>query len=263
MMPQYLHRTRDLAPPVIDDTTIVSASGLHKTYDTGSVHVNALSGVDLALRRGEMVQASFLVESLLVTLVGVVVGSRLGLWVAERYCSTPSRGLALVLPPGSGTGASSRSLKPRTERWASITDAGRAALAEDARLGARQREVLERLGAAGEMAAADAAAETSVLKRLEDRGLLAREDREVRRRPALEPRPLAQLVADRLPGDAEVAHQLAVQEPGIGTRVLAEEGAGQLRRPRLPTMAGEDALRVVRHREPQVHPDVDDHPHGP
>ena len=82
MMPQYLHRTRDLAPPVIDDTTIVSASGLHKTYDTGSVHVNALSGVDLALRRGEMVQASFLVESLLVTLVGVVVGSRLGLWVA-------------------------------------------------------------------------------------------------------------------------------------------------------------------------------------
>ena len=110
---------------------------------------------------------------------------RLGLWVAERYCSTPSRGLALVLPPGSGTGASSRSLKPRTERWASITDAGRAALAEDARLGVRQREVLERLGAEGEMAAADAAAETSVLKRLEDRGLLAREDREVRRRPSL------------------------------------------------------------------------------
>ena len=24
----------------------------------------------------------------------------LGLWVAEEYCSTPARGLALVLPPG-------------------------------------------------------------------------------------------------------------------------------------------------------------------
>ena len=33
---------------------------------------------------------------------------RLGLWVAERYCSTPPRGLALVLPPGSGTGRTPR-----------------------------------------------------------------------------------------------------------------------------------------------------------
>ncbi|MBA3839745.1 MAG: primosomal protein N', partial [Thermoleophilaceae bacterium] len=29
---------------------------------------------------------------------------RLGLWVAEEWCSTPARGLALVLPPGTGTG---------------------------------------------------------------------------------------------------------------------------------------------------------------
>src|SRR5256714_6436006 len=28
----------------------------------------------------------------------------LGLWVAEEYCSTPASGLALVLPPGTGTG---------------------------------------------------------------------------------------------------------------------------------------------------------------
>src|SRR5690349_24013567 len=34
----------------------------------------------------------------------------LGLWVAERYCSTPARGLALVLPPGSGAG------RPRAAR---------------------------------------------------------------------------------------------------------------------------------------------------
>ena len=30
---------------------------------------------------------------------------RLGLWVAQRVLSTPARGLALVLPPGTGTGA--------------------------------------------------------------------------------------------------------------------------------------------------------------
>jgi putative ABC transport system ATP-binding protein len=34
---------------------IVEASGLRKTYDTGQVKVNALNGVDLVLRRGEMV----------------------------------------------------------------------------------------------------------------------------------------------------------------------------------------------------------------
>ena len=28
----------------------------------------------------------------------------LGLWIADEYCSTPARGLALVLPPGTGTG---------------------------------------------------------------------------------------------------------------------------------------------------------------
>lgn len=39
-----------IAPDVI-----VRASGLQKTYDTGQVQVNALKGVDLALRRGEMV----------------------------------------------------------------------------------------------------------------------------------------------------------------------------------------------------------------
>src|SRR5690349_7915490 len=33
---------------------------------------------------------------------------RLGLWVAEEYCSTPARGLGLVLPPGTG-----RNTKPR------------------------------------------------------------------------------------------------------------------------------------------------------
>lgn len=34
---------------------IVRAEGIHKTYDTGKVQVNALRGVDLSVRRGEMV----------------------------------------------------------------------------------------------------------------------------------------------------------------------------------------------------------------
>jgi putative ABC transport system ATP-binding protein len=38
-----------------DDSVIVRADGLRKTYDTGTVQVNALTGVDLTLRRGEMV----------------------------------------------------------------------------------------------------------------------------------------------------------------------------------------------------------------
>ena len=34
---------------------IVRATGVHKTYDTGQIRVNALRGVDLDVRRGEMV----------------------------------------------------------------------------------------------------------------------------------------------------------------------------------------------------------------
>lgn len=34
---------------------IVQAKGIHKTYDTGTVKVHALRGVDLSVRRGEMV----------------------------------------------------------------------------------------------------------------------------------------------------------------------------------------------------------------
>src|SRR5687768_14696738 len=52
---------------------------------------------------------------------------RLGLWVAREYVSTPARGLALVLPPGTGTGAG-RPLRPRRSLRAELTDCGRAAL---------------------------------------------------------------------------------------------------------------------------------------
>ena len=37
------------------DDLIISATGIHKTYDTGTVKVDALRGVDLHVRRGEIV----------------------------------------------------------------------------------------------------------------------------------------------------------------------------------------------------------------
>src|SRR4051794_15825268 len=81
---------------------------------------------------------------------------RLGLWVAEEYCSTPARGLALVLPPGTGTGKAP-SIGIRRALVAEITDAGRAAIdGGQGRLGERQRAALEAL-AAGPLPAASVA----------------------------------------------------------------------------------------------------------
>ena len=109
---------------------------------------------------------------------------RLGLWVAAEYCSTPSRGLQLVLPPG--TGAAGQRVRSRTELRAAITASGSEALAGGGRLGAKQRAVLEALGggemSAGELAAA-VGADSQVLRRLEQRELIATRRSTVQRRP--------------------------------------------------------------------------------
>jgi primosomal protein N' (replication factor Y) (superfamily II helicase) len=109
---------------------------------------------------------------------------RLGLWVAGEYCSTPSRGLQLVLPPG--TGAGGQRVRTRSELRAEISAAGEEALAGSGRLGAKQRAVLEALGA-GEMSAGELAtavgADRQVLRRLEERGLITTRNSQVRRRP--------------------------------------------------------------------------------
>ena len=76
----------------------------------------------------------------------------LGLWVAREYCSTPSRGLQLVLPPGTGDRAA-RTVRSKVELRAEILPAGEAALSGGERLGVKQRAVLEALRA-GEMSAA-------------------------------------------------------------------------------------------------------------
>ncbi|HWP32601.1 MAG TPA: primosomal protein N' [Solirubrobacterales bacterium] len=107
---------------------------------------------------------------------------RLGLWVAREYCSTPSRGLQLVLPPG--TGAAGQRVRSRHELRAEITAAGEAALAGGERLGVRQRAVLEALRA-GELSAPELAtavgADRAVLRRLEERGLIATRSSRLRR----------------------------------------------------------------------------------
>lgn len=113
----------------------------------------------------------------------------LGLWVADQYCSTPARGLALVTPPGTGTGASAKSGKPKTAYYATITDAGMSALAsEEVRLTDSQRRALEGL-AANPGGIATARAEDSIgssiaaLRRLEGRELVVIDTREQRRVP--------------------------------------------------------------------------------
>src|SRR5512144_2099786 len=48
----------------------------------------------------------------------------LGRWVGEEYCSTPARGLGLVLPPGTGTGSEARRVRPLVELEVEATDGG-------------------------------------------------------------------------------------------------------------------------------------------
>ena len=107
----------------------------------------------------------------------------LGLWVGREYCSTPARGLELVLPPG--TTSAGRDVAPRREVHAVLTRAGRAALAGGERLGSKQREALERLAGAGEPL--PAAGLRDALRRLAKRGLVELSAVEVGRRPATLP----------------------------------------------------------------------------
>jgi primosomal protein N' (replication factor Y) (superfamily II helicase) len=113
---------------------------------------------------------------------------RLGLWVADEYVSTPARGLALVLPPGTGTG-SGRRVRARESLTASVTAAGVAALDDGARLGSRQRAALAALRD-GPLRLSDLARLTGCdhagARRLAARGLVAVQlTEEAPRRPRL------------------------------------------------------------------------------
>src|SRR4051812_23566322 len=109
----------------------------------------------------------------------------LGRWIGDQYCSTPARGLGLVLPPGVGTGAEARRVRPLVELEVEATDNGREALTGTQRLGLRQRAVLRALLAGPQLArrlAASAGSDRATLRRLEARGLIATREVERRRR---------------------------------------------------------------------------------
>jgi primosomal protein N' (replication factor Y) (superfamily II helicase) len=107
----------------------------------------------------------------------------LGRWVGEEYCSTPARGLGLVLPPGVGTGAEARRVRPLVELEVEATAKGFEAIDGGERLGLRQRAVLRALAAGPKRArelASTAGSDRATLRRLEARRLVA--TREVVRR---------------------------------------------------------------------------------
>jgi primosomal protein N' (replication factor Y) len=109
----------------------------------------------------------------------------LGRWVGEEYCSTTGRGLGLVLPPGIGTGAEARRVKPLVELEVEATPEGVAAVEGGERLGLRQKAVLRALIAGPQPArrlAATAGSDRATLRRLESRGLVTTREVERRRR---------------------------------------------------------------------------------
>jgi primosomal protein N' (replication factor Y) len=112
----------------------------------------------------------------------------LGLWVAERYCSTPARGLALVLPPGTGTSGTAPGARAREVLSTELTHEGRRALRPDGpRLGPRQHAALRAL-AEGPLPVAELGARTRIghaaLKSLAGRGLVRLGAQAIERRPA-------------------------------------------------------------------------------
>ncbi len=160
----------------------------------------------------------------------------LGLWVAREYCSTPSRGLQLVLPPGTGTGG--RTVRSKRELRAEILPAGEAALSGGERLGVKQRAVLEALSA-GEMSAPELAAavgaDRAALRRLEARGLVATRSSHLRRAPG----------ASGLRAPAERPQLLPEQMAAVNALVAALDGeAGAPREQLLHGVTGSGKTEV-------------------
>ena len=108
----------------------------------------------------------------------------LGLWVAREYCSTPARGLGLVLPPGTGVGG--RRVREKSQTEVELTGEGAGAIESGVRLGSRQRAVIELLSG-GPRTTVDlsrhAGADSATVRRLVERGLVETRKVTVRRRP--------------------------------------------------------------------------------
>jgi primosomal protein N' (replication factor Y) len=148
----------------------------------------------------------------------------LGRWIAAEYCSTPSRGLGLVLPPGTGTGGERTTF--RVEKLNSITAAGREVLDGSGRLGAKQQLALQQLlegDLTGRQLAARAGVDSSTLRRLANRGLIERREVNVRRRPegasvGAAPGAAPELTRAQAAAVANLVGKL--EDPGAGEGVL-------------------------------------------
>jgi primosomal protein N' (replication factor Y) (superfamily II helicase) len=152
---------------------------------------------------------------------------RLGLWLAEEYCSTPARGLALVLPPGTGTAREAKAgARTRELLVAELTAAGGQALEPGSveRLSERQRRVIETLSQAPARAAelhSRTGADHAALRRLAGRGLIALAPRPQRRRPA----------AVELGGQARcIRHELTAAQTSALERVVGALRGGHRER---------------------------------
>ena len=168
--------------------------------DLGDVGVGTVLKVPFGNRRSPLVgvvvalaeESDLPIERLAEPIEALAAGAsaelvELGLWVAHEYCSTPSRGLELVLPPG--TASVRGQTRARSETLAVALPAAAEAFANGARLGASQRRALELLLVApGEELTAAALREEGIaretLKRLEARELVELRAHEVRRRPS-------------------------------------------------------------------------------
>ncbi len=155
----------------------------------------------------------------------------LGRWVGEEYCSTPARGLGLVLPPGVGTGAEARRVRPLVELEVEATPDGIEAVSGGERLGLRQKAVLRALMAGPKLArrlAATAGSDRATLRRLESRGLISTREVERRRRhdaPGVGAvREGVELTADQTAALGTVIESLAGREGSSGGRSLLLHG---------------------------------------
>ena len=166
-------------------------------------------------------------------------------WMAREYCSTPSRALSLMLPPGAARGT-----RHALALVAELAPEGLEALAGGQPLTDGQRGALERLRRDGAMVAADIG--TPLLRRLERRGLVRlRSERRPRRSERLRvgsapAQPLELTVEQRAALDA-VLEAL----PGGGANLLLHgvTGSGKtevyLQAVEATLQAGRDAIVLV------------------
>jgi primosomal protein N' (replication factor Y) len=160
----------------------------------------------------------------------------LALWMADEYCSTPSRALALVLAPGIQTGA-----RTKTVLVAEVTPAGAAALGGAASLNDGQRAALAALGDRGQTIASELG--TPRLRRLESRGFVRLERRAHRRAPAAHAVGSAPPIAPELTEDQRGA---VAELGGDGAREFLLHGVTGSGKTEVYLQAVSDTLRAGR-----------------